>query len=169
MIKGVFSFIFCLFFWLSFAQSQEKGIVEVEVDSNTESLMAADQESDTENVNSIEEIMNFRDPFKGPDLQGMNLASAGSNALLSFPTSDFKLLGVVTGPKRLKAMLLAPDGKTYFVKTKDRIGIRSGVIQKILKDRLIVKEKVINLLGKEEQIYTAILMDSDEMSSMSTN
>ena len=80
-----------------------------------------------------------------------------------FPLRILKLLGVVTGPKKLKAMLLAPNGRTYFVKTLDRIGVREGRIEKILKDRLIVKEKVINLLGKEEQIFTAILMDSEGM------
>ncbi len=147
-----------LFFMLSHAEasSQEEKIVEVE-----NNLEVADPEVETSSVNSIEEIMKFRDPFKGPDLRGIGLAGESINALENFPTSDFKLLGVITGPKKLKAMLLAPDGKTYFVKVLDKIGVREGRIQKILEDRLIIKEKIINLLGKEEQIFTAILMDTD--------
>lgn len=108
---------------------------------------------------TVEDILNKRDPFKKPDL----LAKRRKNGVLAseleqIPVQDFKMVGVVTGPTRLKAMILAPNGKTYFVSERDRIGVNKGVIKKITSEAIVVRERVLNLLGKEEDILTEITL-----------
>lgn len=52
----------------------------------------------------------------------------------------FKVLGVVSGTDNPRALVLAPDGKKYSVKTGDRIGIKEGRIIAIEGRNIIVKE-----------------------------
>ncbi len=140
------------------------GDVEKDVEAANEVAPAKNQKAaSSKPLASIEDILKIRDPFRGPALEGDGLGDEMGGGLESFPASDFKLLGVVTGPKRFKAMVLAPNGKTYFVATKDHIGIRKGTVERILSDRLIVRERVTNLIGQEEHIFTAIVMNKDRL------
>jgi hypothetical protein len=86
------------------------------------------------------------------------------------PTSDLelytldqlKLLAVMTGPKRLRAMVLAPNGKTYLVWENMKIGMRKGVVRRITPDAVHVREQVVNVLGQEENVDSDIRMKLDE-------
>lgn len=111
---------------------------------------------------TVEEILKRRDPFAKPDLMARRRKNGAlMSELEQIPVQDFKMVGVVTGPNRLKAMILAPNGKTYFVSEHDRIGVNKGVIKKITPDAIIVREKILNLLGKEEDILTEIALPPD--------
>jgi len=71
-------------------------------------------------------------------------------------------MGVMSGDHgHMKAMLQAPNGRTYFVQEKMLIGIRSGFIQKITDTAVIVREKIVNALGQEEAVNSEILLPSD--------
>ena len=76
--------------------------------------------------------------------------------LEKYATEEFKLLGVSTGPDRLRALIQAPNQKTYFVAEKTKIGIHKGVIKKITPEVVEVREKIINVLGQEETVSAEI-------------
>lgn len=106
---------------------------------------------------TLENSLNLRDPFsryvaksddereddKIPELERHEL-------------EQFKLVGVITGTKRNKALLTAPDGKMHIVSEKMTIGTRRGVIKEITPESIVVHEKVVNLLGQEEGVDTQI-------------
>lgn len=98
----------------------------------------------------------FRDPFKEPIISETQVFKSD---LEKFAVTDFKVTGVITGPIRMRAMLLAPDGKTHYVSEKMKIGLRDGVIVKITTKTVVVREKVVNPLGEVELFDTEIGID----------
>lgn len=103
-----------------------------------------------------DEVTHLRDPFKKP---AVIHKTAPKSDLELFALDQFKLLAVMTGPKRLRAMVAAPNGKTYLVWENMRIGIRKGVIRRITPDAIHVREQVINVLGQEENVDSDIRMN----------
>lgn len=99
---------------------------------------------------AAEAMLRLRDPFKRPDLEMVKVVP--KTELESYAADSFKMIGVLTGPKRLKAMLLAPDGKTYFVTERTKIGTRNGFVRRITPEAVSVREKVVNVLGQEENL-----------------
>jgi Tfp pilus assembly protein PilP len=59
------------------------------------------------------------------------------------------LNGVITGPKKLRAIVTGPSGKTYFVMIGDHIGTRDGKISAIQPDFLKVVEYELDEKGKK--------------------
>lgn len=104
----------------------------------------------------------FRDPFKEPLVS--EVADLRSD-LEKFSVTDFKVSGIITGPLRMRAMIIAPDGKTHYVSEKMKIGLRDGVIRKITTKSLVVLEKVVNPLGEVELFETEIGMDAQTASA----
>lgn len=100
----------------------------------------------------------FRDPFKEPELSEESL---NRSDLEKFSVTDFKVTGIITGPIRMRAMVLAPDGKTHYVSEKMKMGTRDGVVVKITTKTVVVREKVLNPLGEVELFETEIGMDHD--------
>lgn len=92
-----------------------------------------------ETVLSEEFIAQIRDPFSLPFL-GSGPSGGKRPELTLFPINDLKLNGVITGPKKLRAMISAPNGKTFFVKIGDLIGLRGGKITQIQGDSITVVE-----------------------------
>lgn len=102
-----------------------------------------------QSANAItEEMLKIRDPFKRPEIKRVYVAPA--SPLETFPIEQLKMVGVLTGPERLRAMVLGPDGKTYFVTEKMKVGNKGGLVRKITPDAVFVREKFLNLLGREE-------------------
>jgi Tfp pilus assembly protein PilP len=100
------------------------------------------------------EILKQRDPFKKPII---TVPKEGPQSDLEiFPLEKLKLLGVLTGGQHLRAMVQAPNGKTYFVQEKMAIGDRKGIIKKITDQEIQVREKVVNVLGMEETVNSTI-------------
>jgi Tfp pilus assembly protein PilP len=105
-------------------------------------------------TSQLEEILKMRDPFKRPDFQqGKEL---GRTDLERFSLDSYRLIGILTGPKRLKAMLQDPEGKTHFVSEKTKIGNRSGLVRRITPDSVLVREKMTDLVGQEEYVDSEI-------------
>jgi hypothetical protein len=101
-----------------------------------------------------EEVTHVRDPFKKPMIAKVGVKPRSE--LESFPVEKFKLIGIVTGPKRLRAMLQGPTGTSYFVAEGMAIGMRKGVIRKITTEAVLVRERVVNILGQEENVETEL-------------
>lgn len=111
--------------------------------------------------NIAEEINKLRDPFRRADLSKYISKSRLKGELEQFATSEYKMKGVITGAKRVRAMVEAPNGKTYFVKINDKIGLQNGVVTKITPDRILVTEKTLNLMGEEEIIQNEITLPGE--------
>ncbi len=62
--------------------------------------------------------------------------------------SQMRLLGVILAPSGNRAMVAETSGKGYVVTAGTYMGIASGRVVEILKDRIIVEEEVENILGK---------------------
>ena len=106
---------------------------------------------------SIENSLTIRDPFRRPVPVG-NVNDLTVPELERFDLEKYKLVGVMTGPKKSKALIIAPSGKMHIVDEQTRIGTRHGLIKQIMQGAVSVEEKVVNLLGQEENIETLIEM-----------
>lgn len=122
----------------------------------TDATAAGAQAAKDEPTNyTIENSLSIRDPFQkrlAPD----NVNIAALPELERYDLDSFRLVGVITGPHRAKAMVTGPSNKMYVVEENTHIGLRHGFIKKIAPGVIYVEEKVINLLGQEESIETAI-------------
>jgi type IV pilus assembly protein PilP len=62
--------------------------------------------------------------------------------------SQLKLVAIIRTPKGNKAMVDESSGKGYIIAKGTYIGMNSGTVVKILKDRLIIEEEAENVFGK---------------------
>ena len=103
---------------------------------------------------SAAELFNrIRDPFRKPD-RG-NFVEKKSDLEL-FPVEQYELVGVITGPAKTRAMVRSPDSKTLMVAEGKKMGVRSGIVRKITAQSLVVREKLLNILGQQEEVDTEI-------------
>jgi Tfp pilus assembly protein PilP len=109
------------------------------------------------------EMLKLRDPFRRPEIRGPE--GIAKTELEMFPAEQLRLVAVVTGPERLRAMILAPNGKNYFVSVKTKVGTRDGVVSRITADSVRIQEKVVNVLGQEEKVETVIHLASEVRTS----
>ena len=112
-------------------------------------------EGSADSTFTIENSLSVRDPFRRPAPSGPQVDDT-TPELLRYEIDKFKLVGVITGPKKAKAMLTSPSGKMHIVAEEMPIGTRRGFIKKIAPGMIEIEEKVINLLGQEENIDTVI-------------
>jgi type IV pilus assembly protein PilP len=63
--------------------------------------------------------------------------------------SQLKLVGIIFASSGNKALVEDASGKGFIIKKDTRIGINSGRVLKILKDRIIVEEESESILGKK--------------------
>lgn len=99
--------------------------------------------SDTsmEGLLTEEVIRALRDPFAPPAI--ITKKEPPKTELEKVSLSDLRLNGVITGPRKVRAMLSTSGGaggKTYFVAVGDKVGLRSGRITAIQPDLIKVVE-----------------------------
>jgi Tfp pilus assembly protein PilP len=104
-------------------------------------------------------MLKLRDPFRRPEIQGVELVKR--TELETFPVDQIKMTGVATGPEHLRAMVRAPNGQIYFVSLGTKIGLRKGTVIGITPEEVKVREKVVNVLGQEEDVDSAIKLPSE--------
>jgi len=123
--------------------------------------------SAVESILNEEMIRGLRDPFQPPAAVRIK-KKAILTELEMFQLKDFKLNGVITGPKKVRAMITtpSPSNKTFFVKVGDKIGSRDGRITHILGDAIRVQESIMNEKGTPVPDVYEIRM-SGELVSMS--
>jgi hypothetical protein len=98
-----------------------------------------------------ERIFKMRDPFLIPDLVFPS-APPEKPDLERYPVKKYKMIGVLTGPNHLRALIETPDNKTYFVAERMRLGVNQGIIKKIAPTYIRVREKFVNVIGQEESL-----------------
>lgn len=102
------------------------------------------------------DYLKLRDPFLRPRKQTRE--DRRRSDLEVYNVEQFRLVGVMTGPGKTRAMVVAPNSKTYFISEADRIGVNNGRVVKILPDLVLVQEKILNVLGQEEKLVSEIRM-----------
>lgn len=100
----------------------------------------------------------IRDPFKQPAI--LVSKSIPKSPLETFPVDGLKMVAVMSGPKKRKALIKAPDGNNYIVMEKMPVGLRGGLITKITADAILIREKVVNIVGEEEGLDTVLKMET---------
>jgi len=162
MKKKLFSFSVLLLFAL-----QCQWALSAEVASPSESLSEKNQSRspikgpEVDPKVALDEALLLRDPFKCPD--GLvRKAEVAVSDLEKYPSEEYKLIGVITGPSRLRAIVQDPEGKTFFVTERTRFGNRRGVIRTIRSDSLVVQEKTVNALGREETSENEIRLKEEK-------
>ncbi len=109
---------------------------------------------------SIEDSLTLRDPFKKP----AKFADPGSDMsipeLERYALDQIKIVGIVTGPKKAKALITTPSNKMFIVQENDKIGVYKGVIRKIKEKSILVREKIVNLVGQEENTDNEIFLNA---------
>lgn len=104
-----------------------------------------------------------RDPFQSLLNKERETRKKAPEAKLTpiqkFDLGQFRLQAVLIGKGKPKAMLSAPDGKTYIVSPGIKIGKRSGVITEITQAGIHVEEiDYDNFTGKEKKENELIRM-----------
>ena len=96
------------------------------------------------------------DPFE-PLFQPKPIALAGKNKkrrsapptpLEKVSLSQLSLVAIIRMPNENKALVQEATGKGYIVKAGTYIGLNSGKVVQILKDRIIIEEEVEDVYGK---------------------
>jgi hypothetical protein len=93
-------------------------------------------------------IRALRDPFQLPSSAVVKKELPKSD-LENLALKDFKVQGIISGPRKVRAMLSGAGGKTYFVKVGDRIGVRGGKITQITGDAIRVTEYFQDEKGRD--------------------
>lgn len=130
-------------------------------DQQQDSAMA-DDNNQKEEFATLEELLKLRDPFKRViQVSDPSIDLADLPELERTPVEDLKLIGVITGPKKLKALLKTPSGSTLFVSINQSVGTRKGKVSRITSNFVEVQERVKNLLGREDIVIAKIPLEGD--------
>ena len=86
-----------------------------------------------------------RDPFV--PMVGKRVSSFAENPLESFDLMQFQLKGLIVGLGEPKAVVVAPEGKSYILGKGMRIGKSNGVIRDLNRERILVEEQYQDLSG----------------------
>ena len=94
-----------------------------------------------------------RDPFMPiivkKEVQKVN--TANRPPLERFNISELKLTGIVWGGFGYNAMIEAPDGKGYFVRTGTVLGPNRGVVKRITQSTVVIEEKYKTFSGEVQR------------------
>ena len=101
-----------------------------------------------------------RDPFV--PITGKRVASFSDNPLESFDLLQFQLKGLIIGMGEPKAVVIAPDGKSYILRKGLRIGKSKGFIRDITREKVLVEERYQDLSGVTRTIIHEIKVPKRE-------
>ena len=100
-----------------------------------------------------------RDPFK-PFIRLMDIPSAGPAPVVVPPIQrysldQFRISGIVWMSGKPQAMVVDPEGNTYFLGDGDRIGNKEGEILEVRNNGLLVQETV-----RSEDVYGEVKVET---------
>jgi len=118
-----------------------------------------------------EEVVTFRynpegrrDPFRSI----VASSRKSQKKILSLPPlqrlslSELKLIGIVWGEFGFGAIVQTPDGKGYTLRKGTRIGISSGIVRRITKEEVVIRETGTNIFGETETSTTVMKLHLQE-------
>jgi Tfp pilus assembly protein PilP len=66
----------------------------------------------------------------------------GVSPLETYEVAEMKVIAILWAKNKYYAVFSLPDGKSYTVTDGTKVGTHSGVITKIVKDNVVIKERV---------------------------
>ncbi|GEM_PF-1002548 len=133
------------------------------------SIAKGDEMTSDEKKEELRKKMNpfllLRDPFRAPPV--LTVSSSNEMVLQKYGLNELKLLGVITGLKSKKAMIMTPDKKSYFLEENGKIGKNRGVLLKILPEKIVVQEEVLNIIGEWEIVRRELALSEATQSVFS--
>jgi type IV pilus assembly protein PilP len=99
-----------------------------------------------------------RDPFK-PFIRLMDLPAAGPAPMVvpplqRYPLDQFRISGIVWMSGKPQAVVVDPEGNTYFLGDGDRIGNKQGEIVEVRENGLLVEETI-----RSEDVYGEVKVE----------
>lgn len=90
-----------------------------------------------------------RDPFVPLSTirRALTVSAEPATPLQSYDLVQFRLVGVIVGKGAAKAMVVAPDGKSYVLAQGVKIGKNNGVVIEINSNVILVEEKYYDFSG----------------------
>lgn len=77
----------------------------------------------------------------------LEVSSEPTTPLQNYELGQLRLVGVIVGKGAPKAMVVAPDGKSYVLAKGVKVGKNNGVVVDINGDAVLVKEKFMDYTG----------------------
>lgn len=105
------------------------------------------QSGPIDQILATDSLKDIRDPFQMPTIINKRKENPKSDLELT-QLKDIRLNGVISGPKKVRALLSVQSGKTYFVSVGDRVGVRDGRVSKIKPSSVMVREWDTDEFGK---------------------
>ncbi|BCR04682.1 type IV pilus assembly protein PilP [Desulfuromonas versatilis] len=105
-----------------------------------------------------------RDPFT-PLLEvkrPMAVSDEPLTPLQRFDLSQLRLIGVIIGKGEPRAMVVAPDGKSFILKKGIKVGKNDGTVAAITKDGVEVEERYYDFSGEVRRSIQAIQLPQRE-------
>lgn len=92
-----------------------------------------------------------KDPFRSyfGDMANINKEKKIVSELQNFDVTDLRLTAIIWGVTEPRAVIVAPDGKSYVVKTGSFIGKNWGKISRVLPDKIEIVETYKDPLGRK--------------------
>jgi type IV pilus assembly protein PilP len=91
-----------------------------------------------------------RDPFKSPfDIEVDILVdnSVPLTPLQKIDLNQLRLIGLIIGKGEPRAMVLAPEGKSFILKKGIKIGRNNGVVFDITTEAVLIEERYLDFVG----------------------
>lgn len=91
-----------------------------------------------------------RDPFKSPLGTISDLSSTGDiplTPLQRFDLDQLRVIGVIVGKGEPRAMVIAPDNKSFVLKKGTKVGRNNGTVVAITTETIQVEEQYLDYAG----------------------
>ncbi len=102
-----------------------------------------------------------KDPFKPLAIAAPTVKAVGSKSgklgnlsnlpINSFDVTQFKVIGIITGLKENRAMIVDPNGKSYVIKVGTTVGLNEGRVSRINAASIEVTEQFTDDSGKKRK------------------
>lgn len=137
------------FLLISCGSKEEETVVQVKRPKPAAAPVAGQAEQQVE-LHELTPASKERNPFVSHImlLRGARTAKKIKGPLECCDVDQFKLLAVAVAPTNSSALLQAPDGKRYIVRSGDVLGSREGRIVRIKPGSLTVREHMLDEAGK---------------------
>ena len=103
-----------------------------------------------------------RDPFAPLVSKREAGKDKGISPLETYDVNEIKVIAILWAKTKYYAVLSLPDGKAYTVTDGIKVGTRNGVISKIVKDSMVIKERVRDARGVMNPRDTVLRLRGEE-------
>jgi len=86
----------------------------------------------------------------------------GISPLEAYDINEEKVIAILWAKNKYYAVFSLPDGKSYTVNEGAKVGTRNGIVTKISKDRVIIKERIRDARGAMSPKDTVLRLRGEE-------